>query len=226
MPACNSPTTPVPTADEPLEPDSPHPIALLRIRPLRPCEDAPLRRVFEGLSPRSRFLRYQRAAPVLPATTVQALVDLEPGSHVALAAEIEGEPVGIARWIRHRTDSEHAEIALEVIDAVQGRGIGRRLTAAAARSALDAGIECLSCWVDVEHGPLRNRLLSMGAHAAPDEPDRLRLATAALLEATVIRENSAGPSGHPVWLAAPSGTRLNAPSSSCALCSRSTAYSP
>ena len=32
--------------------------------------------------------------------------------------------------------------------------------------------------------------------------------------------------GHAEWFAAPSGTRLNAPSSSCALCRRRTAYSP
>jgi GNAT superfamily N-acetyltransferase len=190
MPVCSAPITPIHTADEPLEPDSAQPLGHLRIRPLRPAEDAPLRRVFEGLSPRSRYLRYQRAAPVLSAATVRALVDLAPGSHVALAAEVDGEPVGIARWIRHRSgdpagDATHAEIALEVIDAAQGRGIGRRLTAAAARSALDAGIECLTCWVNAAHGGLRDRLLSLGAQQAADDPDRFRVHPAALLAETV-----------------------------------------
>ncbi len=163
---------------------------LLLIRPLEPAEDAPLLRVFEGLSPRSRFLRYQRAAPALSASAVRALVDLRPGFHVALAAEIRGEPVGIARWIRHGSGdpnavSAHAEIALEVIDEQQGRGVGRRLTAAAARSALDSGIECFTLWVDVGHGGLRRRLLSLGAQQETDDPDQFRLHPAALLAGTV-----------------------------------------
>ncbi|MGS0683896.1 N-acetyltransferase family protein [Nakamurella sp. GG22] len=185
MPTCSARIAPVPTADEPLEPDRAHSLGRLRIRPLRPAEDAPLRRVFEGLSPQSRFLRYQRAAPVLSASTVQALVDLRPGSHVALAAEIDGDPVGIVRWIRHRHHRAHAEIALEVIDAVHGRGIGRRLTAAAARSALDAGIECFTCWVAAAQGRLRDRLLSLGAEQAADDPDQFRLHPAALLAGTM-----------------------------------------
>ncbi len=196
MPVCIAPTTPGATADEPLEPGSGDSLGDLRIRPLHPAEDAPLRRVFEGLSPRSRFLRYQRAAPVLSASMVRALVDLRPGHHVAMAAEICGEPVGIVRWIRHgpddphgaggpNGDSAHAEIALEVIDEQQGRGVGRRLTAAAARSALDAGIECFTVWVDAANEGLRHRLVSLGAQQAADDPDHFRLHPAVLLAGMV-----------------------------------------
>ena len=158
---------------------------LLLIRPLEPAQDAPLHRVFEGLSPRSRFLRYQRAAPALSASAVRALVDLRPGHHVAMAAEMCGEPVGIVRWIRHGHNHADAEIALEVIDEQQGRGVGRRLTAAAARSALDAGIVCFTLWVDAAHGGLRRRLLALGAQQAADDPDHFRLHPAALLAGMV-----------------------------------------
>ncbi len=201
MPACSTPAILASDVREPENPgqDCRTTLGQLRIRPLEPGEDAPLRRVFAGLSPRSRFLRYQRAAPVPSASMVRALVDLRPGIHVALAAEIDGRPVGLARWIRHSTNlrgsdvtgadsaggptagAPHAEIAVEVIDAMQGRGIGRRLTAAAARSALDAGIDCLTCWVDVTHGGLRHRLLSLGAEQAADDADHFRLRPKLLL---------------------------------------------
>ena len=63
---------------------------------------------------------------------VAALVDIRPDHHVAFAAEIGGEPVGIVRWIRLRGKPAHAEIAAEVVDAVQRCGLGRQLAAAAA----------------------------------------------------------------------------------------------
>ena len=98
------------------------------------AEDGPLRQVFAGMSQRSRFLRYHRATPALSSSMVASLVDIRPGYHVALAAEIGGEPVGIVRWIRHPSKPAHAEIAAEVVDALQGCGLGRQLAAAAARS--------------------------------------------------------------------------------------------
>ncbi len=153
----------------------------LRIRHLTPGEDGPLRRVFAGLSPRSRYLRYQRAAPLLANPTVAALVHLRPGVHEALVAEVDDEPVGIARWIRQHSGEALAEIAVEVMDAEQGRGIGGRLTAAAARSAWDAGIESLTFWVHAEHGGLRDRLVRLGAAAVTDEPGQFRISTGALL---------------------------------------------
>lgn len=153
----------------------------VRIRPLERADDGQLRKVFAGLSPQSRYLRYQRAAPVLSSSMARALVDIRPGFHIAPTAELDGEPVGIARWIRQPTDPTHAEIAVEVIDAVQGRGLGRRLTAAAAGSALEAGIEWLTLWVHSQHEGLRERLLSLGARPAADDPDEFRIASTALL---------------------------------------------
>jgi GNAT superfamily N-acetyltransferase len=155
----------------------------LRIRHLAPGEDGPLRRVFAGLSRRSRYLRYQRAAPLLATSTVTALVRLQPGTHEALVAEVDDEPVGIARWIRSHADAQLAEIAVEVVDAEQGRGIGGLLAGAAARGARDAGVDYLTFWVHAEHGRLRQRLLRLGATPVADEPGQFRLSPRALLTA-------------------------------------------
>ena len=147
----------------------------VRIRTLARADDETLRRVFAGMSQRSRFLRYHCATPALPASMVAALVDLRPGHHVALAAEIGGEPVGIARWIRQPSRPAHAELAAEVVDAVQGCGLGRQLAAAAARSALGAGVEWFTLWVHSDNVGIRRWLRSLDARTSRDDPDEFRV---------------------------------------------------
>jgi GNAT superfamily N-acetyltransferase len=62
------------------------------------------------------------------------------GRHVAHVAVLAGRPVGLVRWIRWR-DPGPAEIAYEVADAAQRRGIGAQLLSRVGRSAAAAGIE-------------------------------------------------------------------------------------
>ena len=157
----------------------------VRIRMLSHAEDGPLRQVFAGMSQRSRFLRYHRATPALSSSMVAALVDIRPGYHVALAAEISGEPVGIVRWIRHPSKPAHAEIAAEVVDALQWCGLGRQLAAAAARSALAAGVEWFTLWVHSDNVGLRRLLRAAEARVAADDPDEFRVAVRILLAGPV-----------------------------------------
>ena len=91
--------------------------------------------------------------------------------HVALVAEQDGAPVGIVRWVRE--DETTAEIALEVVDAAHGRGVGRALLAAARASAVEAGIERLVAYVTADNRPV-HRWLSR--HAAHREDDRFVIA--------------------------------------------------
>lgn len=99
------------------------------------------------------------------------LTDVAPGRHVALVAEQDGAPVGIVRWVRE--DETTAEIALEVVDAAHGRGVGRALLAAARASAVEAGIERLVAYVTADNRPV-HRWLSR--HAAHREDDRFVIA--------------------------------------------------
>ena len=106
------------------------------LRPLRRDETAPLLDVFEQLSPASRLSRYLVALPRLTRTMTSALVDVDGCRHVAWLATVEGRPAGIARAVR--TSSATAEVAFEVADRHQGRGLGALLldtvtTVAAAR---------------------------------------------------------------------------------------------
>jgi RimJ/RimL family protein N-acetyltransferase len=113
----------------------------IRIRPLARGESEPVRVVFAGMSRSSRYLRYHTPLPRLTAQNERLLTDVDGRRHAALVAELAGEdgwtPVGIGRVIG--TGDGNAEVAFEVVDAWQGRGIGRRMLIALRRQAVALG---------------------------------------------------------------------------------------
>jgi GNAT superfamily N-acetyltransferase len=119
----------------------------VRIRPLRAGEDGPVDAVFDGLSPHSRYLRFHAGLPRLTAALRASLVAVDGSRRVALVAEstVGGEPVGIARFVA--TGSDRAELAVAVVDAWQGCGVGRRLLEELRRAALDLGYRELTALV-------------------------------------------------------------------------------
>ena len=88
----------------------------LTIRPLAPLEAGPLQAVFQGLSAKSRQLRYHTPVSVLRPAMLRHLTDVDPGRHVAVVATFGGRPVGIGRWLRDPLRPTEAELAVEVID--------------------------------------------------------------------------------------------------------------
>ena len=98
--------------------------------------------VFDGLSARSRFLRFHSPVHGLNDPMRRRLIDLDGRSRAAVVAEVEQcgqdpRPVGLARL----ADDGHgvAEAAIEVVDSWQRRGIGRLLLAALAELAGEIG---------------------------------------------------------------------------------------
>jgi GNAT superfamily N-acetyltransferase len=81
------------------------------------------------MSVRSRYLRYHTEMPRLTAAYRAALTTVDGARHVVLVAERLDQdgwiPEGLSRLIA--MDKDRADIALEVVDAAQGQGIGRRL---------------------------------------------------------------------------------------------------
>jgi GNAT superfamily N-acetyltransferase len=100
--------------------------------PLTRDDGAVLDAVFAGLSDRSRYLRFHAPTPRLTGAMRRALLDLDGRDRAGLVAEARHRrawrPVGIARLAR--TGGCRAELAVEVVDAWQGRGVGRRLLGA------------------------------------------------------------------------------------------------
>jgi GNAT superfamily N-acetyltransferase len=97
------------------------------VRDLRPGETETVERVFEGLSANSRYLRFHAPVPRLTASMRAALADVRRG--VTLVAVRDGVPLGIARLIP--TGPGQGELAVEVVDAAQRRGVGTALVHAA-----------------------------------------------------------------------------------------------
>ncbi len=110
-------------------------------RPLRAGERAPVLEVFAGLSERSRRLRFLGSKPRLLESDVAHLVDVGCNGREAVAAidQETGRTVGIARFVRD-ADAPEAEIAFEVVDEWQRKGLGKRLVAELRELAREQGI--------------------------------------------------------------------------------------
>ena len=112
---------------------------LVRIRELGPGDADVLvvDEVFAGLSPHSRYLRFQGPVAELSAATRGSLTALDGRTHVALAAFTQGRPIGIVRIID--VGDGRGELAVEVVDRWQGRGVGTQLLQAARGRAAELG---------------------------------------------------------------------------------------
>ena len=99
--------------------------------------------VFDGMSERSRRLRFHGPKPRLREAEIDTLVDVGCCGREAVAAVdlVTGAVVGTARFVRDADDPLSAEVAFEVVDHCQGHGIGQRLVAELSGLARREGIE-------------------------------------------------------------------------------------
>jgi ribosomal protein S18 acetylase RimI-like enzyme len=108
------------------------------VRPLRHGDTATVQAVFDRLGDESRRTRFNGVKQRLGEQELRWLATVGPKHH-ALVAYVDGdpEPVAIARLVR---SGATAEVAFEVADAYQGRGIGSALTRELVCDACAAGI--------------------------------------------------------------------------------------
>ena len=134
----------------------------VRLRLIRPSDKAAMRRAFGELSALSRHKRFFAAKQTLTDAELRYFTETDGWDHFALAAVIvhengeEGDGLGIARCIRFADDPECAEVAITVIDRMQGKGIGRALLQRLITSAVERGIkrfrfECLAHNQEMQH---------------------------------------------------------------------------
>ena len=131
-----------------------------QLRPLHAGETEPLLAVFESLSPASRMDRYLVGVPRLPSAMLNALVAVDGHDHVAWLATVAGRPAGIARSIRVATDT--AEVAFEVADAHQGRGLGTVLLDTVTTVAAAHGVRRVRATVLPTNAPSLRLLAQLG----------------------------------------------------------------
>ena len=139
----------------------------LLVRPVVPADRGKLLAGFESLSERSRFFRFLGAMSRLSPEDLDRFSAAGDANHGAFGAlDISGAtpiPVAIARYERFADGSALAEMAVTVIDAYQGRGVGTIMVAVTAYCAARAGIEALIAFVHPENAGMSHLLLSLGA---------------------------------------------------------------
>lgn len=121
------------------------------VRMLRDGDTATVASLFARLGSRSRERRFCSAKPRLSEEELRKLARSD-GTHLVLVGYLDGdpEPAGMARLVRIGAD---AEIAFEVADEYQGRGIGSTLAGELAADARAAGITRLVATVCGDNPP-------------------------------------------------------------------------
>jgi L-amino acid N-acyltransferase YncA len=119
------------------------------VRPLRHGDVRTVMAVFERLGDESRRARFNGPKPCLRKAELQRLATVDRSRHV-LVAYLPGDPrpVAIARLVR---DRDAAEVAFEVVDEHQRRGIGSALTAELVADARAAGVSEITALVSSDN---------------------------------------------------------------------------
>jgi RimJ/RimL family protein N-acetyltransferase len=121
-----------------------------------PCNTPAMHQLLTGLSDRSRWLRFFSGVPNLH-KAVQWATEVDNDRRYGLVATAggDGQIVGHAGWEREPDRPERAEVALEVADAMQGKGLGTALLCQLAEAANQMGIQVF----DAEVLPENHRML-------------------------------------------------------------------
>jgi RimJ/RimL family protein N-acetyltransferase len=120
----------------------------VHVCPAKPADAPAVRLLLNGLSARSRWLRFFSAFPNL-AKAARWATEIDNGGRYGLVAttERDGRMVGHAGLERASDRPERAEVALEIADAMQGKGLGTVLLCRLAEAANELGIQVLDAEV-------------------------------------------------------------------------------
>jgi RimJ/RimL family protein N-acetyltransferase len=144
---------------------------------LCPADGPLVAEAVRGLSAQSLYLRFGR--PVAPAALDLRWIDALDGPiHVAFGAleRATGRPLGVARYARDGALAPEAELAVAVVDAWQGRGVGRLVVGRLAAYARAAGIETLRASVLAGNRPALALMRGLGARPVAISRGTLELA--------------------------------------------------
>lgn len=140
-------------------------------------------RFFTGSEPTSQVIDY-----LLDVDCVRhfAWVVIDPDADPA-----PGAGVGVARYVRDRTDPITAEFAITVVESARRRGIATLLLGALGVAATHAGVEQLSGFVRSQNTAMRTLLDGQGAHWERTEPGVVSTTLAATRLAELLDRRAA-----------------------------------
>lgn len=159
--------------------------SVVHMRPIGQDDRALLERGFEQLSDESRFRRFLQPVKHLSERELDYFTQVDHTDHEALVAlgPHGTEPVGVARYVRFG-DHESADVAIAVVDAWQGKGVGTILLHELVERAKAAGVRRFRTICMTDNADVIDLLSRLGStrldHPEPglaeltiDLPDRL-----------------------------------------------------
>jgi len=137
---------------------------VVRLRQVRPDDAPALARAYANLGEQSRYRRFFTVMPDLPEATLTAAAGVDHRDHEALVALplLSSEIVGECRFVRYADRPDTADLAVTVIDAWQGRGLGSVLLSRLSERALEVGIAYFTAEVLAENQTMLALLPSLG----------------------------------------------------------------
>ncbi|WP_113903266.1 MULTISPECIES: bifunctional GNAT family N-acetyltransferase/acetate--CoA ligase family protein [Brevibacterium] len=108
------------------------------LRPIVPDDAEALARMHEAQSPESIYLRFFAPLPKLPKRDLDRFVNVDYHDRVALVMLVGEDIIGVGRY--DKISAAVAEVAFNIADAHQGRGVGSILLEHLAAAARESGI--------------------------------------------------------------------------------------
>ena len=126
--------------------------SIVHVCPAKSADAPAVTLLLKGLSDRSQWLRFFSACPDL-AKAARWATEVDNDRRCGLVATVDGQGqvVGHAGLERESDRPERAEVALEVADALQGKGLGTALLCQLAEAANQLGIQVLDAEVLAEN---------------------------------------------------------------------------
>ena len=136
----------------------------LLVRPICPEDKQLLREGFERLSRRSRYQRFLAPQERLSERELRYFSEVDHHDHEALLAidPDTNRGLGVARYVRSKTDPGVAELAVAVVDDWQGQGVGSRLVGALADRARAEAITSFTALVFADNELMLKLLRDLG----------------------------------------------------------------
>jgi GNAT superfamily N-acetyltransferase len=138
----------------------------VRLRAQRRDDRDLLTGFFAALSPASRYGRFLQPFERLPEGMLRHLLAVDGCRHAAVVATVDGECVGIARYVALAGEPGVAEVAVTVADPHQRRGIGRLLVESLRVPAARTGIHTFLYLVHPENRAALGLLHALGVRPA------------------------------------------------------------
>jgi RimJ/RimL family protein N-acetyltransferase len=134
------------------------------IRPIEPSDADLVRTFYDGLSERSRRLRYLTPAAELSDEDLAYFTDVDHLRHEAvIALDHAGAMIGVARYVRTPGQRESAEVAVVVADERQNEGVGTALLDDLTHRARENGITRYTALVSPENDVVLGAIERAGA---------------------------------------------------------------